>query len=177
MRVVSGRLGGRTFEAPRGHRTHPMGDKIRGALFNVLGDIKDLTILDPFAGSGAICIEAISRGAKSAIAIDVDKGAYTTMVSNFEQLGISDRVEVIRTNARSWSNSHRDLQFDIVVIDPPYDAVNYAVLQKLGRHTKPGGITILSLPPDHGFTLQDHEHLARKRYGDAELDIYRRLPE
>jgi 16S rRNA (guanine966-N2)-methyltransferase len=176
MRVVSGYLRGRTFEAPRGHKTHPMGDKIRGALFNVLGDIKGLTVLDLFAGSGALCIEAISRGAASATAIDVDKGAYTTIVSNLEQLKITDRVTVTRTNARSWSNSHRDLKFDIVLIDPPYDAVNYAVLQKLGRHAKPGAITILSLPPDHGFTLQDHELLAAKRYGDAELDIYRRLP-
>lgn len=176
MRVVAGYLGGRTFEAPKGYKTHPMGDKIRGALFNVLGDIKGLTVLDLFAGSGALSIEAISRGAVSALAIDVDKGAYTTMVSNLEQLGIADRVTVKRTNARSWSNGHHAEKFDIVLLDPPYDAVNYAVLQKLGRHAKPGGITILSLPPDHGFTLKDHELLAAKQYGDAELDIYRRLP-
>jgi 16S rRNA (guanine966-N2)-methyltransferase len=177
MRVVAGHLGGRTFEAPRSHRTHPMGDKVRGALFNTLGDIEGLTVLDAFAGSGAMSIEAISRGASSAVAIDVDKDAYATIVNNLALLKISDRVTVQRTNARSWSNSHRDLQFDVVLLDPPYDAVNYAVLQKLGRHAKPGGITVLSLPPDHEFTLQDHELLARKQYGDAELDIYRRLPE
>jgi 16S rRNA (guanine966-N2)-methyltransferase len=176
MRVVAGYLGGRTFEAPRGHKTHPMGDKIRGALFNVLGDIKGLTVLDLFAGSGALCIEAVSRGAASVMAIDVDKGAYTTIVNNLAQLGITERVIVQRTNARSWSNGHQNMQFDIVLLDPPYDAVNYAVLQKLGRHAKPGGITILSLPPGHGFTLRDHELVDAKRYGDAELNIYRRLP-
>ena len=61
MRVISGKFGGQLFDAPKGHRTHPMSEKVRGALFSVLGDISGLTVLDAFAGSGALSIEAISH--------------------------------------------------------------------------------------------------------------------
>ncbi len=71
MRVIAGWLGGQNFDSPKSNRVHPMSDKMRGAIFGVLGDIKGLTVLDAFSGSGALAIESISRGAKSAIAIDV----------------------------------------------------------------------------------------------------------
>jgi 16S rRNA (guanine966-N2)-methyltransferase len=80
MRVIAGFLGGRNFDSPGGHRTHPMSDKVRGAVFGVLGDIKGLSVLDAFAGSGALSIEAVSRGAKYAVAIDVDKRAHAVMI-------------------------------------------------------------------------------------------------
>ena len=66
MRIIAGSLGGRVFKAPSGHRTHPMSEKIRGAIFNALGDISDLTVLDAFTGSGALCFEAVSRGVANA---------------------------------------------------------------------------------------------------------------
>ena len=69
MRVIAGRLGGRLFDSPHTRRTHPMSDKARGALFNMLGDIEGMHVLDPFAGTGALSFEAISRGAASALAI------------------------------------------------------------------------------------------------------------
>src|ERR1039458_7477259 len=96
MRVIAGFLGGRNFDSPGGHRTHPMSDKVRGAIFGVLGDIKGLTVLDAFAGSGALAIEAISRGAKRAVAIEVDKGAHTVITENIKALGIEDRIKAVR---------------------------------------------------------------------------------
>jgi 16S rRNA (guanine966-N2)-methyltransferase len=77
VRIIAGSLKGRTFSEPHGHRTHPMSEKVRGALFNALGDIEGLTFLDAFAGSGALSFEAASRGAKSVIAIDKDGPAYS----------------------------------------------------------------------------------------------------
>ena len=74
MRIIAGYLGGRQFNSPRSNRTHPMSDKARGGLFNALGDISGLTVLDAFAGSGALSFEAISRGAESVIAVDIDVG-------------------------------------------------------------------------------------------------------
>ena len=88
MRIVSGALGGRTFDAPRGHRTHPMSDKIRGALFNMLGDIEGLQVADLYSGTGAISFEAISRGASNTIAIEADKVAYATIKKNIDQLNL-----------------------------------------------------------------------------------------
>jgi 16S rRNA (guanine966-N2)-methyltransferase len=70
MRIIAGTLKNREFKSPHGHKTHPMSDKVRGSLFNVLGDIEGLTFLDAFTGSGALAVEAASRGAASVIAVD-----------------------------------------------------------------------------------------------------------
>lgn len=176
MRVISGRLGGRMFESPRGHRTHPMSEKIRGAIFNMLGDIKGLHMFDAFSGTGALAIEAISRGARSVTAVELDNEAFKTIMQNIRDLEIDDRVNVHRKDVKSWSRNNKDTQFDVVLIDPPYDAVPYTLLHKLATHAKPGGIVMYSLPPDHDFRLaeSDFEMLSEKQYGDASLLVYRR---
>jgi len=177
MRVISGYLGKRQFESPRGHTTHPMGEKIRGALFNMLGDIKGLGVLDAFSGSGALTIESISRGAKSVTAIELDDGAFKTIMQNIKLLGIDDRVTAHRKDAKAWSRNNKDVVFDVVLIDPPYDAVPYTLLHKLATHAKVGGLVVYSLPPDHDFYLDksSFQQLSSKGYGDATLVIYRRL--
>src|SRR3990167_8850630 len=121
MRVIAGFLGGRVFESPHGHRTHPMSEKMRGAIFGVLGDIKQLRVLDVFSGSGAVAIEAISRGAKYAVAIDVDKKAYDIIKKNIISLGLTDRVKAVRAYFNAWSTRHQAQKFDIIFADPPYD--------------------------------------------------------
>lgn len=175
MRIIAGSLGGRTFDAPRGHRTHPMGDKIRGALFNILGDISGLTVLDAFAGSGALSFEAISRGAASALAIDIDKEAHKAIQANIETLGLSDRVIVMRKNVAGWSRNNREKQFDIVLADPPYDDIRPMIVQDLIKQVTQDGILALSWPGSEpvrdfaGVTV-----LTSKSYGDAQLVFYRK---
>ena len=121
MRVISGSLGGRQFDAPAGHRTHPMGDKQRGALFNTLGDITGLTVLDLYAGSGALSFEAISRGALRATAIELDKSAQDAIVKNIHSLGLEGKVTLASSRVASWSKKHITEWFDVVLCDPPYD--------------------------------------------------------
>jgi 16S rRNA (guanine966-N2)-methyltransferase len=175
MRVIAGSLGGRTFDAPRGHRTHPMSDKIRGALFNILGDINGLTVLDAFAGSGALSIEAISRGAASATAIDLDKEAYETVQKNVEALNLKDLITVMRKNVAGWSRNNQRLQFDIVLADPPYNDIRPVLLQKLITQVKPEGIFVVSWPGNEPVRKFDGaEVLTHKSYGDAQLIFYRR---
>jgi len=176
MRVIAGTLGGRIFDSPGGHRTHPMSDKIRGALFNALGDIKGLTVLDAFAGSGALSIEAVSRGAASVIAIDMDKDAYLTVLANVESLGLQDKITVMRKNVSGWSRNNQDKQFDIVLADPPYNDIRPNVIERLAANIKPGGIMALSWPGNEPVrTFAGLQALSNKMYGDAQLVFYRKI--
>ncbi|MFZ1323745.1 MAG: RsmD family RNA methyltransferase [Candidatus Saccharimonadales bacterium] len=177
MRVISGRLSGRTFESVPGHRTHPMSEKMRGAIFNALGDIAGLTLLDAYAGTGAIAIEAISRGAASAVALDSDKKAARTIQENIAQLGLEEQIRSSLIHAHSWSRRNQAEQFDIVILDPPYDAVQPKELLQLAGHCKPGGVIVLSLPPSNGFQYAPsaRQLLNHKNYGDAGLQFYRQL--
>lgn len=150
-----------------------MSEKARGAIFGVLGDIKGLTMLDAFAGSGALAIEAISRGAKSAIAIEVDKGAHSIIVANLKDLGIAERVKVIRAFAGAWSTRHQAEFFDLIFVDPPYDNVPYRDLKSLPRHLAEGGTLVLSWPGKaETLKLESLTPVHQKNYGDAQLIFY-----
>ena len=176
MRIIAGRLGGRLFDAPRGQRTHPMSDRIRGALFNALGDIAGLTFLDAFAGSGALGLEAISRGAAHATMIEPDKPAQVTIAKNLAGLGVQDRAKLIRAKAQSWLAT-ADQTFDIVLCDPPYDDINETLVTRLAGRARAGGTVVLSLPPTSRLRLPEtYELLDSKNYGDATLNFYRKKP-
>lgn len=175
MRVIAGRLGGRNFSSPQTNRTHPMSDKIRGALFNILGDLDGLSVLDAFAGSGACSIEAVSRGAHSVIALDVDSDAIRAISTNVRDLALSDTISIRRANISGWMKAHRDERFDIVLADPPYDDIRRDILTRLTAHVRLGGLFVLSFPT--GMTVPDYEGFERsqaKSYGDAQLAFYRR---
>jgi 16S rRNA (guanine966-N2)-methyltransferase len=175
LRVISGKLASRGFDSPGGHKTHPMSEKIRGALFNALGDVTGLTLLDAYAGTGAISIEALSRGAKTALAIDKDKRACEIIRSNKELLGFGDELQVICRNVGGWSKANRDKKFSLVICDPPYDKVNYDQIEGLARHVKNGGLLVFSLPSEHRIILdKSFELISKKAYGDAALVFYRK---
>jgi 16S rRNA (guanine966-N2)-methyltransferase len=186
MRIIAGSLGGRQFSAPSGYRTHPMSDKIRGALFNVLGDINGLSVLDPFAGSGAISFEAISRGAISALAIETDKQAQKTIASNITSLGLAASVKLVNASASAWlaSTASRlgledcplNSEFDVIICDPPYDGVRPKLLTSLAARASRDGVIIFSLPKASEFQLPTTHYKLKttKSYGDARLDFYRK---
>ena len=179
MRVIAGSLKGRIFESPHGHHTHPMSDKIRGALFNVLGSIKDAYVCDVFSGSGAIALEAISHGAASVVAIESDRSAQYTIQNNVTALGLKDRIRLIKAPVASWlATSDTDAamtNFDIVICDPPYDSLHSKQIVLVAKRLKVGGILVLSLPPNADITLSDNlKPLLTKSYGDASLRFYER---
>lgn len=173
MRIISGSLKGRSFDSPAGHRTHPMSEKARGAIFNILGDIEGLTLWDAFAGSGAIGFEAVSRGAKSVLLTDISKSAHTAMKRNVEVLNIENQVKVTRANASGWSDNNPSAKFNIIVCDPPHDDLQPAILAKLTRHIKNGGIYVLSVPPNADVELPGLELVASKDYGDLVLRFHK----
>ena len=154
-----------------------MSEKVRGGLFNALGDIGGLTVLDSFAGSGALSFEAISRGAARVTAVDVDKNAHTAILKNVAELGVESQVETIRASVVGWLYRNSELRFDLIFADPPYDAIKDKTLDKLATRLRVGGLVVYSLPPNDRFTLPEdtYKKVAYKSYGDATLVFYRRI--
>lgn len=175
MRVIAGSYGGRNFESPHSHRTHPMSDKVRGALFNTLGDITGLKLLDAFAGTGALSYEAISRGASSALLIENDRPAQRSIETNIKALGMQGKARLIMANCSGWSDNNPDEQFDLVIVDPPFDNLQLTAVSKMCRHVRrPDGLFIVNWPgkqpaPD----FNDFELIEQKSYGDTQLLFYR----
>ena len=123
MRVIAGRFGGRRLSAPRGARTRPTADRVREALFSVLGDLEGARVLDLFAGSGALGLEALSRGAAAATFVDSAPAALRALRDNLSALEIgAEAAEVRRADARAFLRSARKAgrQYDLVFLDPPY---------------------------------------------------------
>lgn len=175
MRIIAGRLGGRQFSSPRGHRTHPMSDKTRGALFNALGDVEGLTVLDAFAGSGALSFEALSRGAAQATAIDRDRNAQLCIEENTKELNLKNNLKLIKAPAASWLATTTE-KFDLVFLDPPFDDLQTQLTIRLAARTKTNGVVVFSLPskaeikPESNYKL-----LTSKLFGDNKLVFYRRI--
>ena len=123
MRVIAGRLGGRRLKAPPGRVTRPTSDRVREALFSMLGDLEGASVLDLFAGTGALGIEALSRGASRVVFVERDAGAVMALRGNLEALGIAPmETEIRRTDALRALRGARASQetYDLVFIDPPY---------------------------------------------------------
>lgn len=175
MRVIAGFLGGRVFASPHGNRTHPMSEKARGALFNVLGDIQGLSVLDAYAGSGAVGIEALSRGADAVVAFDADKNAIRTIRENAQQLGLENKLKATQQTAVGWSAAHEEAQFDLVFADPPYNDIHIAHVERLLQHVALGGIYCVSWPGARELpVLVGATQIAQKSLGDIQLVFYRK---
>lgn len=175
MRVISGQLRGRQFKSPAGRRSHPMSEKMRGALFNSLGDITGLTVLDAYAGSGAISFEALSRGAERAIAIDKSVLAYRVIKKNIEALDLEEQVKATRANISTWSDNNDELEFDVVICDPPYDDIRPNIIEKLIRHLVRGGTFVLSWPgSEEAEAMPGLKIIKIADYGDSKLVFFRK---
>ena len=188
VRITSGALAGRQIKAPQGPAIRPTADKVRQAIFNILGAsglaTESLSVLDLFAGSGAFGLEALSRGAASAVFVDRDGEAVRCIADNARALGLEERVQIIRADAASALRRLSPRRFDLVFVDPPYrsgDAVE--TLEELVSHgllaPRPDGATVVvehdrrSPTPE---TIGQQSALAlydRRRYGDTEVSFYR----
>lgn len=174
MRIIAGKLGGRQFDSPKSFKTHPMSDKIRGALFNMLGDIEKLSVLDAFAGSGALSFEAASRGAGPITAIDSDRAAQKAIAQNIVSLQLRRNVRLINASANAWLETNPEAHFDIVLCDPPYNDLQPNLLARLAERITEHGILVISWP---GSTtppeLSGVDLIDQRSYGDAQLLFYK----
>mgnify|MGYP000893576853 CR=1 FL=1 len=138
-----------------------------------MADVSGLSFLDAFSGSGAVALEAISRGADKAVAVEVDKKAYSVIEKNVEMLGIGDKVRVVRAYVNAWSTRHQSELFDIIVADPPYDDIPLRDMKILPRHLKTDGLLVLSFPKKADwYPFEGCELIQSKSYGDSTLHIY-----
>ena len=174
MRVVAGAFKGRRLQAPKGARTRPTADRVREALFSMLGDVSGSRVLDLYAGSGALGIEALSRGAESAVFVDRDARAVAAIRRNLEVVGVA--AEVVRGDALSFLERRAEGTYDLVFLDPPYDSAH-----RLGGSLSERISSLLSeearivTESDKRSPLELELPLLRERaYGDTRITVHRR---
>jgi 16S rRNA (guanine966-N2)-methyltransferase len=178
MRVIAGRLGGRRLKAPRGRSTRPTSDRVREALFAMLGDLDGASVLDLFAGSGALGIEALSRGAGKAVFVERDAGAIRALRDNLAALELGPAEAELRRGealAALQSARGRAEKYDLVLIDPPYRrARDWApeLSALLPPVLGPGARVVVESDRRAPLELDmaiEHE----RRYGDTSIRIHR----
>jgi 16S rRNA (guanine(966)-N(2))-methyltransferase RsmD len=182
MRIIAGRYRSRQIVAPTGDATRPTSDRLRETLFNVLAPrIVDCVFLDLFSGSGAIGIEALSRGARQVYAIDRDKKAARAIEKNIEALEIGEELVFVQTNVADGlcTLAADNVQFDIAVLDPPYreHGIYEQSFRLMGdlQLAAPGAILIAEHEKhfDPGDQLAAFTRYRTLKQGDAVLSFYR----
>lgn len=185
MRIVGGTLGGRVLRAPAGAATRPTSEKVREALFNILGNrlgnlegsVEGAHVLDVFAGSGAVGIEALSRGAAHATFIDSGKAALAAIRGNLADLGLTSRATVLSQDAIAACARHRPpAPWRVVFVDPPYrsDLAARAVLALPSESLAADAVIVIehdrrNVPPDAlGSLLRTDQ----RRYGDTMISFF-----
>jgi len=184
MRVVAGSLRGRTLRAPKGDSTRPTSDRVRESLFAMLGDLHDVRVLDLYAGTGAMAIEAISRGAASATCVESNRAALAAISDNVKSLALEARMSVLPRRVSDAKRALLDLEpFDLVFADPPYADVTSGALARdlrpiAGHVLSSDGLFVLEhsardeAPALEGLTLE-----STRKWGDTAATFYRRTKE
>jgi 16S rRNA (guanine(966)-N(2))-methyltransferase RsmD len=176
MRIISGQFKGRRLKAPRWEGLRPTSDRLRETLFNVLGSrVADAFVLDGYAGTGAVGIEAFSRGASGVVFVERDARAAALIAENLLHCGISEGCAIIRADIDRMGNPGGTRRFDVVLLDPPYQDVDLeSCVARAARWLAPGGLLVLEharrrmAPPRAG-------DLTRTRVvhsGDSALSFY-----
>jgi len=182
MRIVGGRLGGRTLAAPKSQAVRPTSDRLRESLFNILahgyGDpIAGARVLDLFAGTGALGLEAMSRGAAFALLIDDGTEARALIRQNVEALGLGGVTRVFRRDATRLGAVHPNEPFGLVFLDPPYRkglAEKSLASLRDGAWLAPEALVIVEEAADAGLAApQGYAEIERRRYDDTEFTFLR----
>jgi 16S rRNA (guanine966-N2)-methyltransferase len=182
MRIVGGRLGGRTLASPRSQAIRPTADRLREALFNILahgyGDpVSGARVLDLFAGTGALGIEAISRGAGYALFVDDGVEARALLRDNVETLGLGGATRIFRRDATNLGPVHPLEPFTLAFLDPPYGkglAEKALASARDGGWLKPQTLVVVEEAADAGFVAPEgFEELNRRQYDETEIVLLR----
>ena len=166
VKIISGKYKGLTIATPGG-KTHPMGARERLALFNMIGEyLSGASVLDAFSGSGALGIEALSRGASRVTFVEKDQKAVQVIRTNLKKTNASKEATVVKGDAYEING-----QFDLVMADPPYDEFDATKILVLEKLVRPSGILVLS-HPDEAPIVPEMELLKTRQYAAAHISIY-----
>jgi len=182
VRIIAGALGGRRIDSPPGRGTRPTSDRVREALFSALGPLDGMLVIDLYAGSGALGLESLSRGAASVLFVEKHPGALRVLRQNVNVLGLEERARVVAADVARGPRGEPS-PADLLLVDPPYD------LLRRPRFVEglAGWMTPERLADDARMVL---EHARRdappelplmgparrsRRYGDTVLSFYRRI--
>ncbi len=188
MRIIAGTLKGRRIVSPKGHTTRPTTDRVRESVFSVLTsvmgeDLDDAVVLDAFAGSGALGIEALSRGARSCVFVELDRQARRALTDNIASLGLAQRASVLPVDvfaqARRGIISDAGQPFSLILLDPPYTidpARTGRLLADLSSANaiEPGCVVVW----EHASNVEPEwpagfSELSRRRYGSTHVAFAR----
>ncbi len=178
MRIIAGSRKGARIFAPKGSATRPTGDRVREAAFNLIGPgrVEDASVLDLFAGSGAMGLEALSRGAAHATFVEADREACRTINRNLDKLGLAgatvlcqDVLTALRADTRQGT------RYDLVLVDPPYrrfSSLQNALITQLPEILAPGGLLLVETAAHEEPDLPPLAKRTTRRYGSARLTLF-----
>ena len=175
MRIIAGSRRGARILAPKGLDTRPTGDRVREAVFNLVGPVEGAEVLDLYAGSGAMGLEALSRGARRVVFVESDRAAAETIVRNLDKLGLEGAVVLREDAARKLAgDAAGGKRYDLVLVDPPY-AMLARTLPTLAAHlpfvVAPNGVAIVESSAREEPDLPLPKRTSR-RYGSARVTVF-----
>ncbi|HSK49170.1 MAG TPA: RsmD family RNA methyltransferase [Solirubrobacterales bacterium] len=172
MRVIAGELGGRQLLAPRGWKVRPTSERVREAIFSALGErVAGAEVLDLYAGTGALSIEALSRGAARATLVDQDTRPALGNVAN---LGLAERVLLVRSEVGRWLAAAEG-RFDLIFVDAPYKLAGPVAQEldtNLPRLLAPAGRVVVESGARSPLRVESLAPLRQRRYGAADVRFY-----
>jgi 16S rRNA (guanine(966)-N(2))-methyltransferase RsmD len=173
MRVIAGRFRGRRLKAPHGRGVRPTSDRVREAVFGILGEaVEGARVLDLYAGTGALALEALSRGAVSATCVERDPAALALLEANVAGLGLEGQVRIVRADATGFARGAEE-EWELVFCDPPYAEE----LDDVGRHVVAGAVWTRACVLEHAARTEPPPAPAgaradTRRYGDTAVTLY-----
>ncbi len=173
MRIIAGKYKGKPIKTPDVAGTHPMGEREKLALFNMVGNNLDgLMVLDAYAGSGALGIEALSRGAEKVVFVEKSPKVARVIIANLQGIGeiSADGYQVICKDVKNLNLTEK---FDLIIADPPYDNFDTQSVANLIGFLKNDGILVLS-HPNEALEIEGLELTKTRKYARAHISIYKR---
>ena len=175
MRIIAGSRKGHRIEAPKGQVTRPTGDRVREAAFNLIGPVDAASVLDLFAGSGAMGLEALSRGAAHAVFVESDREACRVIERNLEKLRLTQATVLCREALRALAaEAAAARRYDLVLVDPPYESfpsLQTSLATYLPAVLADTGLLVVESPAQHEPELPLALRTTR-RYGSARVTLF-----
>jgi 16S rRNA (guanine966-N2)-methyltransferase len=180
LKIISGQYRGRKLATAKGHETRPPLEFLRSALFNILGkDIVDTRVLDIFAGSGSLGLEALSRGAKNCTFIEAGRNIQKILKQNIKNIGCEDKIEILPGRVPGVFSMLNEKGYDIIFIDPPFDALMQGQFLDIEDMLLPflseAGLVVIRHPENVPFLPENglYEMVKEKKYGISILKFKR----